>query len=384
MKKRILALGVLALCAALLWGCAAGTPAGRKAQVQKDEAAGHAAGEKQGADQMTMQGFDGTYRKKEGTEVIYLAGGCFWGMEKLAQALPGVLDAVSGYANGDSGTQQPTYELVCTGGTGFKETVRVVYDPAVITLPQLLQAYFLVINPTAVNRQGHDVGTQYQAGIYYRDEASGETVERIAAAEAKKYEKFAVEHGPLVNFYDAEEYHQDYLEKNPGGYCHIPAHKIEDVAALILAEQSYRKPAQEQLRQSLTPQQYNVTQKAYTERAFTGKYWDTDQEGIYVDVTTGQPLFRSADKYESGCGWPSFTAPIYEGVVRYIADDSMGMSRTEVKSSVGDAHLGHIFTDDPESPNGTRYCINSASLRFIPRSEMKKRGYGAYLMLLDR
>ena len=331
---------------------------------------------------MTEQGFDGTYTPVSGRDVIYLAGGCFWGMEKLAQALPGVMDAVSGYANGTSDTT-PTYELVCTGGTGFKETVRVVYDPSVITLPQILQAYFLVIDPTVSDQQRNDIGTQYQTGIYYNDPASEETVERIISAEEKKYDSFAVEHGPLVNFYDAEAYHQDYLEKNPGGYCHIPAHEIDDVAALIAAEEGYEKPTQEQLQETLTAEQYAVTQNAETERPFTGEYCDTFEEGIYVDVTTGQPLFRSADKYKGSCGWPSFSAPIYEGVVRYSGDTSYGMNRTEVRSDAGDAHLGHIFTDDPESPNGVRYCINSASLRFIPKAEMASQGYGAYLMLLE-
>ena len=172
------------------------------------------------------------------------------------------------------------------------------------------------------------------------------------------------------------------MEKNPSGYCHIPKHEIEEVAALIAAEQSYEKPSPEQLKKALTAQQYDVTQNAATERAFTGEYWDTFEEGIYVDVTTGQPLFRSADKYESPCGWPSFSAPIYEGVVRYSADHSHGMIRTEVKSDVGDAHLGHVFENDPESPNKTRYCINSASLRFVPKAQMEAQGYKAYLILL--
>ncbi len=377
MKKQFLPVGLAALCALALWGCASGKTGEQEPteEIQQTE-------EKEEAAVLTGQGFDGTYKKQEGKEVIYLAGGCFWGMEKLAQALPGVEDAVSGYANGDS-ENAPTYELVCTGGTGFKETVRVVYDPTVISLPQILQAYFLVIDPTVPDRQGMDIGTQYQTGIYYHDAHSEEIVERVVASEQENYPSFAVEHGPLVNFYDAEAYHQEYLEKNPSGYCHIPAHEIEAVVALITAEAGYEKPSQDRLKQSLSPQQYDVTQHAATERAFTGEYWDTDAEGIYVDVTTGQPLFRSADKYESGCGWPSFSAPIYEGVVRYAEDTSHGMVRTEVRSEVGDAHLGHIFTNDPESPNGTRYCINSASLRFVPKAEMEAQGYGPYLLLLE-
>lgn len=371
MKKRALFLAFIFLCSLLLGSNAMGASQSKMSGTTDKEAA-----------VLTGQGIDNTYVKAEGREVIYLAGGCFWGMEKLAQALPGVTNAVSGYANGTNDST-PSYELVCRGGTGYKETVRVVYDPAVITLPQILQAYFLVIDPTVSNRQGNDAGAQYQTGIYYNDAATQEMVERIVATEMKKYDAFFVEHEPLVNFYDAEDYHQDYLEKNPNGYCHIPAHEIDEVAALITAEEGYEKPTQEQLKQVLTAEQYAVTQNADTELPFTGEYWNTFEEGIYVDVTTGQPLFRSADKYQGSCGWPSFSAPIYEGVVRYSDDASHGMDRTEVRSDVGDAHLGHIFTNDPESPNGVRYCINSASLRFIPKAEMASQGYGPYLILLE-
>lgn len=331
---------------------------------------------------MTGEGIDGTYVKQDGIEVIYLAGGCFWGMEKLAAALPGVTDAVSGYANGIT-EDTPTYEKVVKGGTGFKETVRVTYDPAVISLEQILRAYFMVIDPTVYNRQGNDLGGQYQTGVYYNDVASEEVVKKIAEAEAKKHTMFAVEIMPLINFYDAEEYHQDYLEKNPGGYCHIPPKEIEEVVALILAENAYARPSDEELRRMLTEEQYDVTQNAATERPFTGAYWDNKEVGIYVDITTGQPLFSSSDKYESGCGWPSFSAPIDESQLDFLTDKSHGMVRTEVKSALGDAHLGHIFEDDPESPNGTRYCINSASLRFIPLSQMEEEGYGPYLILFE-
>lgn len=370
MRRQAFRSAVLILCLLFLTGCADKTANHETQKTSREDTA------------MTGYGIDGTYQKEEGLDVIYLAGGCFWGMEKLAQALPGVKDAVSGYANG-TGDTAITYQLVCTGGTGFKETVRVVYDPAVITLPQILQAYFLVIDPTVSNQQGNDIGTQYQTGIYYRDAASEEIVERIITAEKKKYRSFSVEHGPLINFYDAEAYHQDYLEKNPNGYCHIPAHEIRDVAALIAAEQSYEKPSPDELKKTLTPEQYDVTQNAATEQPFSGAYWKTFEKGIYVDVTTGQPLFRSADKYKSNCGWPSFSAPIYEGVVQYSADSSFGMNRTEVRSDAGNAHLGHIFTDDPESPNGVRYCINSASLRFVPQAEMEEQGYGPYMILLE-
>ncbi len=317
---------------------------------------------------------------QEGLESIYLAGGCFWGLEKLMQSLPGVHDAVSGYANGAAGIT-PTYEQVCGGRTGFRETVRVTYDPSTIGLRQILSAYFLVIDPSSHDRQGNDRGSQYQTGIYYDDPESGGIVEQVVAVEAKRHAVFAVEHGPLRNFFEAEEHHQDYLEKNPGGYCHIPSVKIDEAVALVRAEMSYGRLPDETLRKTLTPAQYDVTRKGATERAFTGTYQDNHDEGIYVDVATGQPLFKSSDKYDSDCGWPSFSEPITASSVAFKRDTSHGMERAEVRSTVGDSHLGHVFDDDPESPNGVRYCINSAALRFVPVSEMGKQGYAAYLGL---
>ncbi len=365
MKRLLSAIVGFTVCAALFCGCAP-KPGGN--ETHREETI------------MANDLIDGTYQKKDGVEVIYLAGGCFWGMERLLQALPGVTNAVSGYANGT--VDSPTYEMVCRGGTGYKETVRAEYDPAKITLEQILSAYFLVIDPTIENRQGNDVGTQYQSGIYYSDDASGAVVERIAAQEAKRYGVFAVEYGPLTRFYDAEEYHQDYLEKNPLGYCHIPQAELADVVAVINAERAYAKPSDEELKSTLTSEQYDVTQNAATEAPFSGAYWNEHGEGVYVDITTGQPLFSSRDKYDSGCGWPSFTAPILAGSVRYEQDTSYGMTRTEV-SAESDAHLGHVFDGDVESPNGVRYCINSASLRFVPKAEMEAQGYAPYLMLFS-
>ena len=314
--------------------------------------------------------------------VIYLAGGCFWGIESLMQSIPGVLDATSGYANG-TGEADADYCTVCTGNTGFRETVRVTYDPDQVSLDALLLAYFYVIDPTVENRQGNDRGTQYQTGVYYTDEAARETVERIAAIERGRSEKFVVEIGPLVNFYPAEEYHQDYLEKNPGGYCHIPRDEIALFSKLRIDPGDYRKPAAETIRDKLTAEQYRVTQQSGTESPFLNEFWDKFEKGIYVDVVTGEPLFSSTDKFESGCGWPAFTKPIEAPAVVELEDNSHGMHRTEVRSRAGDSHLGHVFTNDPESPNGVRYCINSASLRFVPYAKMEAEGYGYLLPLFE-
>ena len=221
----------------------------------------------------------------------------------------------------------------------------------------LLLAYFYVIDPTVQNRQGNDRG---------------------------RSEKFFVEIGPLKNFYPAEEYHQNYLEKNPNSYCHIPRAEMELFSRLRIDPGDYQKPAAESIRDKLTAEQYRVTQESGTERAFTGEFWDKFEKGIYVDVVTGEPLFSSTDKYESGCGWPAFTKPIEGPAVVEKEDLSHGMRRTEVRSRAGDSHLGHVFTGDPESPNGVRYCINSAALRFVPYEKMETEGYGYLLYLFEK
>ena len=305
---------------------------------------------------------------------ICFAGGCFWGMEALYRRLPGVVDVTAGYANGDEASHA-NYDDVCTGLTGFREAVRVEYDDTAVSLPHLLFAFFAVIDPETPNRQGPDFGSQYQTGVYYTNDKAKETVERIADIERGRSKAFFVEIGPLVNFYPAEDYHQDYLEKNPGGYCHIPREEMELFSRLRIDPGDYQKPAAEVIRDKLNAEQYRVTQESGTEQPFANEFWDQFEKGIYVDVVTGEPLFSSADKFESGCGWPAFSKPIESPAVVELPDDSFGMRRTEVRSRAGDSHLGHVFTGDPESPNGVRYCINSASLRFIPYAEMEAEGY---------
>lgn len=310
--------------------------------------------------------------------VIYLAGGCFWGLERLMQSIPGVKDTQCGYANG-TGEQDANYAAVCCGKTGFRETVRVEYDPEQISLDSLLLTFFHVIDPSVENRQGYDVGTQYQTGIYYTDDKAKETVERIVEMEKGRYDKFCVETGPLVNYFPAEEGHQDYLLHNPTGYCHIPLWKIKLFENMRIDPGKYPKPPEDIIRQMLTEEQYRVTQQSGTEYPFQNKYWDKFQKGIYVDIVTGEPLFSSWDKFESGCGWPAFSRPIEEPAILRFRDNSHGMQRIEVRSRAGNSHLGHVFQNDPDSPNGVRYCINSASLRFIPYEQMQAEGYG-YLM----
>ncbi|MCC8022259.1 MAG: peptide-methionine (R)-S-oxide reductase MsrB [Clostridiales bacterium] len=313
---------------------------------------------------------------------LYFAGGCFWGVEKYFSLIDGVLSTETGYANGR--TQQPTYEEVCYQNTGHAEAVRVEYDNGRIGLEQLLEMFFEIIDPTAVNRQGNDVGIQYRTGIYYTDPADRETIQTAVSALGSRYDApIAVEVRPLEQFCRAEDYHQKYLDRNPGGYCHIGKAHF-DLARQAGGPARVEKPDKAARKSRLTPMQYRVTQENATEPAFQNAYFDEFRAGIYVDVTTGEPLFLSTDKFDSGCGWPSFSKPAAQHLVEERQDNSHFMRRTEVRSKTGDAHLGHVFDDGPRERGGLRYCINSAALKFIPKEEMEQSGYGSYIPMLER
>ncbi len=323
---------------------------------------------------------------------IYFAGGCFWGTEHFMKQINGVAATQVGYANGKMSIKNPTYEQVCHENTGFVETVKVKYNPQQADLKLLIELYFKTIDPTSLNKQGNDRGSQYRTGIYYTDNADLSIINETVEALARKYSKpVVVEIMPLTNFYPAEDYHQDYLDKHPGGYCHISpelfdfARKANNkiIMDVSTAAMKYQKPDNRTLRSKLTEKQYAVTQKNATERAFKNEYWNEKREGIYVDITTGEPLFISTDKFDSGCGWPSFSKPIDKNLVMEKADNSHGMERVEIRSKIGNAHLGHVFNDGPTEKGGLRYCINSASLRFIPKAKMKEEGYAAYESLLN-
>ncbi len=317
--------------------------------------------------------------KEKDLKTIYLAGGCFWGVEEYMDRLNGVYDASSGYANGT--TEAPSYQDVIYNDTGHAETVKVVYDPKEVTLTQLLNEFFKVVDPVSVNRQGNDVGTQYRSGIYYENDEDKNEAEAVLDELNVAYdEEIAVELLPLSNYYPAEEYHQDYLKKNPNGYCHItlPPLPPENDDNTQINSGNYTVPSDEELKERLSSLQYNVTQNGSTERAFTSEYDDFYEPGIYVDIVTGEPLFSSDDKYKSGSGWPSFTRPILDEALTEHDDSSLGMKRTEVKSNAGDSHLGHVFEDGPVTDGGLRYCINGAALEFIPYDEMDDKGYGDY------
>lgn len=324
-------------------------------------------------------------------KTVYLAGGCFWGTERFFQLVPGVRDTEVGYAN--SNVADPTYREVCSGSTGAAETVKVVYDSDSITLPYILSLYYKTIDPTSLNRQGNDRGTQYRTGIFYTDREELPVIEASLDTLQRSYTRpLAIEVSPLRNFYPAEDYHQDYLVANPGGYCHInpmlfrEARLAKDPDAPIYRkkESGYARPSDAELRERLTPLQYEVTQNNATERPYANEYDREFRPGIYVDIVNGEPLFVSTDKFDSGCGWPAFSRPISEDLIKEVRDTSHGMVRTEVRSAHGDSHLGHVFPDGPRETGGLRYCINSASLRFVPLADMKAEGYGDLIPLVER
>ena len=363
---------------------------GTESDTATGETTGPSTGDASGAntgntwyDRLAATTHDGRYPANPNTLIdysdvplrdIWLAGGCFWGVEAYMARIYGVADAVSGYANGT--TENPSYEQVVTGKTGHTETVHIRYDPARTDLETLLTHFYGIIDPTSVNRQGNDRGTQYRTGIYYSDTSDLPAIERVTERVATGLDKpVATEIEPLSGFWPAEDYHQDYLENNPSGYCHVDFQPLADAVPFI-DPTLYSVPDDETLRARLTLEQYAVTRENDTERSFINLYWDNHEPGLYVDIVTGEPLFSSHDKYDSGCGWPSFTKPIVPEVITTREDNSHGMQRTEVRSRVGDTHLGHVFEDGPREAGGLRYCINSASLQFIPLAEMDAQGYG--------
>lgn len=312
---------------------------------------------------------------------IYLAGGCFWGIEHYMGLVRGVIDTEVGYANGH--TPSPTYEMVCKDNTGYAETVRVQYNSKHLSLSKLLEIFFRAIDPTLLNQQGNDRGSQYRTGVYYTDDKDKPIVDQAIQKLQRAYSRpIVVEHQKLTNFYPAEKYHQDYLNNNPQGYCHISPKLMQE--AMKANPLVFKKATDEELRSRLSEEEYRVTQQSATERPFTNRYDKEFRPGIYVDITTGEPLFISTDKYDSGCGWPAFTRPISDSLLTEVSDASHGMHRTEVRSKLGNAHLGHVFADGPKDKGGLRYCINSASLRFIPKEKMKEEGYAEYLPLLNK
>ncbi|ARQ97271.1 bifunctional (RS)-methionine sulfoxide reductase A/B [Campylobacter lanienae NCTC 13004] len=303
---------------------------------------------------------------------IYLGGGCFWGTQGYFDRIKGVEFTQVGYANGKS-KDTSYYEI---NNTDHAEVVRVKFNANVVDINEILEHYFRIIDPFSINKQGNDIGRQYRTGIYYNDESLKPIIiEFIRAKQAKFDKKIAVEIEPLKNYVEAEEYHQKYLEKNPNGYCHIDLNLANKP---LYDESKFKLPSKDELKNTLSDLEYRVTQEKATERPYSSKYDKFDERGIYVDIVSKKPLFSSSDKYDAGCGWPSFTKPITTDATGYNRDLSHGMDRIEVTSRQSGSHLGHVFDDGPSDKGGLRYCINGASLEFIPYDEMDKRGYSEY------
>ncbi len=337
--------------------------------------------------------------------VATFAGGCFWCVEEGFEKIPGVVEAVSGYSGGE--LENPTYEQVSSGRTRHTEAVQVYYDPAVISYEGLLQGLWRMMDPTDAEGQFVDRGRQYRPAIFYHDEEQRRWAEasRQALADSGRYaDPVVIEIVPFMAFHEAEDYHQDYYRKNPlryrfytrnsGRYQFIdrvwgedrhidfsdfrPGRTEAEEREAGFNRHTFVKPDDSELRERLTPIQYKVTQQDGTEPPFNNPYDTERRSGIYVDVVSGEPLFSSVDKYDSGTGWPSFVRPIAADAVVEHEDRRWFGVRTEIRSAVADSHLGHVFTDGP-APTGLRYCMNSAALRFIPEAEMSAAGYGDYL-----
>ncbi|MBY7143538.1 peptide-methionine (S)-S-oxide reductase MsrA [Virgibacillus sp. NKC19-3] len=314
-------------------------------------------------------------------EIATFAGGCFWCMVEPFDERPGIIDVVSGYTGGT--LENPTYEQVASNTTGHVEAVQITFDPTIMPYEQLVTTFWQQIDPTDPNGQFNDRGESYQTAIFYHNEEQRQTAEKSKKnlENSGKFSKpIVTEIVPAKPFYVAEDAHQDYYKKQS---FHYRLYKKGSGREDFIKNNWQSNVDKTKLKEKLTPLQYNVTQENGTEAPFQNEYWDNEEEGIYVDIVSGDVLFSSNEKFNSACGWPSFTKPLDSYQIKENIDKSHGMIRTEVRSKGADSHLGHVFEDGPKEAGGLRYCMNSAAMHFIPKDKMAEEGYGNYLYLFN-